>query len=426
MRDAQEVEITGIAAGGAGVGRLQDGRAVFVHRTAPGETAVVRVVQARKRWARADLLRVLQPAPERRDAPCAYYARCGGCTLEHLEYPAQLAVKARIVADALRRIGKLEVETPEVVGSPTEFRYRNRVAFRLRRLGGGRVIAGFHELSRPDRILDIGASCLLPEPAIARAWSRLRDNWGGDACRLPAGEELRLTLRGTAEGAVALLVEGGYGNGRPMELMAAVPELVAIWHAPGGADGPLRRLAGAELLTDRWMDEDLSLSGAAFMQVNRGAAALLEEYVASLVAAAPETTIVDGYCGVGVRARRFARAGATVVGIEMDEAAIQEAERTAVPGTRFVAARVEDALAEHLPADLVLLNPPRGGVETGVAEALKTRRVPRIVYVSCDPATLARDLAALDGYEIVSIRCFDLFPQTAHVETVVELRCATS
>ncbi|MBX6366172.1 MAG: TRAM domain-containing protein, partial [Gemmatimonadetes bacterium] len=131
------VHIRGIAAGGAGVGRLPDGRAVFVQRTAPGEEVEVRVVEERRRWARAELGRVLAPAPERREAPCPYYARCGGCTLEHLVYPAQLRAKAGIVADALRRIGGVTIEAPEVVASPREVRYRNRVSFTLLRLGRG-------------------------------------------------------------------------------------------------------------------------------------------------------------------------------------------------------------------------------------------------------------------------------------------------
>src|SRR5690606_6109533 len=109
-----EVEITAIAAGGAGVGRLPDGRAVFVHRTVPGERALVRVIEEKRRWARGELVRVQRPAPDRREAPCPHYARCGGCTLEHLAYPAQLRVKARIVADVLRRIGGLEAEPPDV------------------------------------------------------------------------------------------------------------------------------------------------------------------------------------------------------------------------------------------------------------------------------------------------------------------------
>ncbi|HEX7119654.1 MAG TPA: TRAM domain-containing protein [Longimicrobiales bacterium] len=421
-----EVEITGIATGGAGVGRLPDGRAVFVHRTAPGDRAVVRVVEEKRRWARAELLRVLRPGPDRREAPCPHYARCGGCTVEHLTYAAQLRVKREIVADALRRIGGVEAEVPAVVASPEEFRYRNRVSFTLRRLGGGRVVAGFHEVGRPGRVVDITQACLLPEPAVAEVWGRLRAAWGDDASRLPSGRELRLTLRGTAAGAVALLVEGGYAPGRATELLERVAGLAAVWHRPAGAAGPVL-LAGRETVPEVWADEELELSGAMFLQVNRGAAARLEAHVLERAGDVAGLRVVDAYCGVGLHARRLARAGARVVGIELDAHAVREARAAAPEGAEFVAGAVEEKLADALPAELAILNPPRTGLHPAVPEVLRARPPARLIYVSCDPATLARDLARLAPvYRTRSVRCLDLFPQTAHVETVVELACDTT
>jgi 23S rRNA (uracil1939-C5)-methyltransferase len=136
--------------------------------------------------------------------------------------------------------------------------------------------------------------------------------------------------------------------------------------------------------------------------------------------------VIDAYCGVGLHARRLVRGGAEVVGIELDAHAAAEAER-ATPGARIVTARVEDALPDVLPAELVLLNPPRAGLDGAVVDALMQQPVPRLIYVSCDPATLARDLKRLAGaYALRSLRCFDLFPQTAHVETVAELVCSTT
>lgn len=415
-----EVRIDSIGAGGEGVGRLPDGRVVFVHRTAPGEEVEVELREQRKRWARGRLLRVLQPSPERRDAPCPFYEECGGCTLEHLWYPAQLRAKAGIVADALRRIGGLTLETPEVRASPREFRYRNRVSFALRRLGGDRVVAGFHALGDPGRVVDIGGACLLPEEPISRVWERLRAHWGPDAQRLPSGEHLRLTLRGNTAGAVSLLVEGGFTAGRPDELIERVDGLVAVWHRPGGA--PAELVAGAPGLPETWGGEEVELSGAAFLQVNRGAAALLEAHVLELAGEVRGLSVVDAYCGIGLHARRFARAGARVVGIELDPSAVEEARRAAVPNARFEAGAVEALLPVYLPADLVVLNPPRAGVAPEVAEALVGTPPRRILYVSCDPATLARDLGRIGAaFRVESVRCFDLFPQTSHVETVVLL-----
>jgi len=430
MNDLEEavVEIGGIAAGGAGVGRLPDGCAVFVHRTAPGDLARVAVVERKRRWARAELRSLLRPSPDRRQAPCPHYDRCGGCTIEHIDYTAQLRIKANIVAEALRRIGGLDVPQPEVTPSPHEFRYRNRVSFTLLRLGAGRVVAGFHELNRPGRIVDITDACLLPEPAIARAWGALRGAWGHEAHRLPSGRQLRLTLRSAAAGEVTLLVDGGYSPGRPEELLSSVPALAAIWHRPAGApDWTL--LAGSAAVTEQWADEEVALSGIAFLQVNRAAAAALEDHVFALArdAIGPGARVVDAYCGVGLHARRLAREGAAVVGIELDPSAVNEARRAAPPGAEFLLGRVEELLPAALPADLVILNPPRRGLHAAVPEALVARPPQRLIYVSCDPATLARDLARLGPtFRLRGVRCFDLFPQTTHVETVAELECVTS
>jgi 23S rRNA (uracil1939-C5)-methyltransferase len=415
-----QVRIESIAAGGEGVGRLPDGRVTFVHRTAPGDLAEIAVTERRDRWTRGRLLRVLEPSPERREAPCPFYARCGGCTLEHLEYGAQLRATARIVADALTRIGGVPVEPPEVVPSPSEFRYRNRVSFALRRGEHGRVEAGFHALGTPDEIVDLGGACLLPEEPVARVWDALRAAWGPDARRLPSGERLRLTLRASAQGEVSLLVEGGYSPGRPDELIAAVPGLVSIWHQRREASAEL--IAGAPGLPETWGDETVELSGAAFLQVNRGAAALLEAHVAELAGDVAGLRIVDAYCGVGFHARRFARAGAAVVGIELDRQAVEEASRAAPEGARFVQGPVEAMIGTELPADLVILNPPRAGVHADVADALTASPVDRVIYISCNPATLARDLNRMAGtYRLADVRAFDLFPQTAHVETVALL-----
>jgi 23S rRNA (uracil1939-C5)-methyltransferase len=418
--------IHGIAAGGAGVGRLPDGRVVFVHRTAPGDEVDVELTEERARHAKGRALRIVQAGPDRRSAPCPHYARCGGCTLEHITYPAQLEAKAVIVTENLRRIGRLPADRPHVVPSPLEFRYRNRVSFTLLRTRTGTVVAGFHELDRPDRILDIDGTCLLPEPAIAQTWDALRLHWGPAAERLPAGRSLRLTLRATASSATSLLIEGGHGRGRPAELLDMVPSLDAIWLRTTPTDPP-RRLAGSHSLLEQWQDETVSLSGTAFLQVNRQAAARLEAYVLQCAGAVTGFTVIDAYCGIGLLTHRLAARGARAVGIEADDSAVLEARRRVTPGADFRHGSVESLLPAALPADLVVLNPPRAGVHPIVTQTLVARPVARLIYVSCNPATLARDVARLaPTYDARSVRCFDLFPQTAHVETVVELVCDTS
>lgn len=420
------VSITGIAAGGAGVGRLADGRAVFVHRTAPGDEAYVRVIDTKPRFARASLLKIEKAGQGRRKAPCPHYGKCGGCTLEHLEYMAQLRVKSFLVADALTRIGKLDVALPHVEPSPSEFRYRNRVSFTLLRLQHGRLVAGFHELEKPGRIVDIGGACLLPEEPIAEAWDQLRASWGPDANLLPSGGKLRLTLRAAGTGAISLVIEGGSQGGSMEQLLAAVPAIASVWHRPT-PDDELVLLGGQEAIQESWQDEELDVSGAVFLQVNRAAAARLEDYVMQRLGDVNGKNIIDAYCGVGLHARRLARAGAHVTGVELDPLAVREAQAIAIPNAAFICGRVEAELPRLLPADIVILNPPRGGIEASAITPLLRRPVDRIIYISCNPATLARDLNRLSSrYQLDSLRCFDLFPQTAHVETVAELKCVTS
>ena len=422
---AQPVEITEIGAGGAGVGRLPGGRIVFVAGTAPGEEVLVEPVDVRKDWARGRLASVVRPSPQRRVAPCRLAGTCGGCALQHVSYATQLEAKAGVVARALRRIGHIASEPTAVEPSPLEFGYRNRLSFSLRRLGSMQVVAGFHGLHDPDRVVEVADECLLPETAVSAAWLALRREWGANAHRLPAGGRLRLTLRASVRGEVTLLIDGGYGPGRPHELLPRVPGLVSIWHRPRSGAPVL--LAGKPSMVETWNGEDTDIGGAAFLQVNRLAAARLEDWVIERAGRPAGLRLVDAYCGMGLHARRLARLGADVTGIELDADAIAAARSLAGDSVRFLQGRVEDLLPGALPADVVIVNPPRAGLAAVVTRLLSDRPPGRLLYVSCDSATLARDLDRMrEALTVTAVRCFDLFPQTAHVETVAELVCATS
>lgn len=443
--DRVEVEVEGAGSGGAGVGRLPDGRAVFVHRTAPGERVVIEITALKRSWGRGRLVEVLRPSPARREAPCPHYERCGGCTLEHVVYREQLAWKAGTVVDALTRIGGLEgVVAPAVTPSVHEFRYRSRVTLHLRRLSGGRVVAGFHQLDRPGRIVDIDEGCLLPEGEVADVWGGIRAHWGPAAERLPGGKSLRLTVRGVDQGAI-LLVEpdpdgpGGVPSGGSIpdrwregaeDVLGRVPGLVAVWwrRTPSSKT---RLLGGTEAVTETRDGRRIPIGPTAFLQVNREAASALRAAVLTGVArvepgsggSVAGARVVDGYCGVGEYGRALAAAGASVVGIEVDPEAARLAALDAPRDFEVVEGTVDDHLASALPADLVLVNPPRAGLHDSVTATLRDRGSPVLVYVSCDPATLARDIGRLEGvYELEALEAFDLFPQTAHVETVATLR----
>jgi 23S rRNA (uracil1939-C5)-methyltransferase len=415
----QEVDVRGIGSGGVGIGTLPDGRVIFLPRTAPGDRVLARPVTEKSRWARGEAVEILQEGPGRRTPPCPRYSACDGCSLQHLAYEEQLRWKGRMAGDALRRIGGMEVEDPAVEASPGELRYRNRMAFTLRRLPGDRVVAGLRELGRVGRILDVGGECLLPSDELSGVWEDLRRGWGPGARLLPEGRELRLTLRQGDDGAV-LLVKGGRGEGRPDALLEAVPGLRSVWRALEG--GSHRHLVGDPFLRTRWLGEELDLPGGGFLQVNTGGGEALHRYVLQEAGPVKDREVVDAYCGVGSLGRALARAGARVTGIEADPEAVAVAATGAPAGFRAVVGRVEDLLNAYLPAFLVILNPPRGGLGIDVPVVLNTRVADRVIYISCDPATLARDLARLgEAYSISRVHCFDLFPQTGHVETVVTL-----
>lgn len=400
------IRIDRLAAGGDGVAR-DDGLVIFVPRTAPGDVIEAEVVHDGKaRFARGRMLQVLTPSNARVAPPCVHYVRdaCGGCQLQHLTYEAQLHAKAEMVADAFRRIARREVHVPVVHAAPAAWHYRRKLTLALRRTNNG-VIAGMHAFDEPGRVFGLD-ECRLADPIVMTAWHALR---AATEC-LPDASELRVAVRRLADG-VALVVEGGDAFPQSHALADAVPGTQAIWWVPQER----RR----RLVVDRRGDAE---PGASFVQVNPAMHAILHEAVLARVAEHAPRTVVDAFAGVGDTAAALAAQGARVIAIEADEEAAAYAATRLPKGSRSIAARVEDVLDECLPADVVVLNPPRAGVHAAVtAQLAKAKGVRAIVYVSCDPATLARDVGRLPGWRVSHVSCYDMFPQTAHVETVCEL-----
>ena len=418
---AAVVTIRSLAAGGEGVGRLPEGYAVFVHRTAPGDQVEVALIERRQRWARARLVKLLHPGEGRRQPPCPFYDHCGGCTLQHLTEEVQRRAKVDIVAQALMRLGGVAVAAaPPVVPSPHPWRYRNRMTFVVRRQRGG-VVAGLRALGEPHRIVDVDDRCLLPEAAVGRAWARLRAVLAERPQLLPAAPgDVQLTVRATVFGEVLLHVTGDGGwDARP--LVEASGPWRGAWQRD--IDGRLRRLSGAAG-EDELAGERVRVTGDSVVQVNRAAATLLFEEVERQIGDVRGATVVEAYAGVGIISRRLARAGARVIAIEGNPQAAAEARRAG--GFAVLTGAVERHLAAALPADVVALNPPRAGLGAGVVATLLAQPPRRLVYVSCDPATLARDVRRLAGrFSLAEVHCVDLFPQTAHVETVASLVAVT-
>ncbi len=418
-----EVRIRSIATGGEGVGDLPDGRVCFVPRGAPGDLLEVTLVQDRARWARGRIVRIVEPGAGRVDAPCPYYDRCGGCALQHLGYPGQVEAKGAIVRETLGRIGGVSLGTVPVHASPRDLEYRNRASFTLRRLRGGRVVAGFRELLAPARVMDLDGPCLLLEPPLSRIWIDLRKAWGPGARALPEGKELRLTLRRAGSGAVLLIQGGGGREGDAGRLLQEVSDLHAVWWEPRGT---ARRLLAASGDSDGPAALEDPSESLAFVQVNREAGALLNERLLSLIGHPAGRSIIDAYCGVGTLGRELARRGAVVTGIELDPSAVAASRRLDIAqegehltGFSIREGRVEDILPDLPTPDLLIVNPPRSGLQREVVDQILSQPPARLIYVSCDPATLARDSSLLcSGMSVVGAEVVDMFPQTAQMETI--------
>lgn len=396
--------IESIAAGGAGVSRV-DGLVVFTPRTAPGDLIEVAYVQ-RDRLGQGRLTRLLEPSDQRVEPRCRHYGgdRCGGCQLQHLSADAQREAKRRIVSDAFARIGKRAVEVPPVVPSPVQWAYRNKLTLALRwRDGAWR--AGMHRWDDVDRIFDL-EECPITHPRVVAGWRGVLQ----EGRLLPRARELRGSVRLAGE-QLALVIEGGTRWPHGREFAALLAGFGAVrWIDAAGRTHDLVAQASARPV-------------ASFEQVNPAVAGLLHARVIALVQALQPVTVIDAYAGVGESASALAAGGVQVTAIESDPDAAAHAARALAPPSRAQCARVEDVLAAALPADAVILNPPRAGVDAKVCAILDaasgTIGGPRgIVYVSCNPATLARDVARLPGYRVAEVQPYDMFPQTAHVETV--------
>ena len=405
MSEVFDVRIDSIAAGGDGVGR-RNGMVVFVPRTAPGDLARVRA-ERKDRLMRGRLLESLEPSVERVDPPCKHYVqdRCGGCQIQHIRYEGQLDAKAGVIRDAISRIGRAPVGKPDIEPSDKQWRYRRKLTLALRERSG-RWIAGLHRFDSND--VFALEDCLITDESVVEAWKSVMSQQH----LLPPVKELRGAVRLLSSG-FSFTLEGAHSWPTRAGFFAAIPGMMELWWKP--IDQSRRLLDSRE--------QDASAAGASFVQVNPGVAEKVTQWVVSRVSTFAPQTAVDAYAGTGDIAVALAGQGARVVAIEIDRDAARVAAARLPAGSKAVAAPVEEALPDALPADVVVLNPPRAGVDEKVAEVLKAQSPkPKVLlYVSCNPATLARDIKRLEGYRVNALRGFDMFPQTAHVETVCEL-----
>lgn len=430
-----EVTILDQAEGGESFARLEDGLSVFVNgHLVPGDQVRIQLTQVKKRQARAHCVEVVQPAAQRVAPPCSYFGACGGCRWQNLPYPSSLELKQKLLTDALHRIGRFaDVEVRPIVASDQPYRYRNKAEFVFAETPRGLVL-GMHRANDPGRILPIEDCHLVPA-----SWRQIVDAVISWARR----EKLTTYSPKTKRGCLRSLVirrshhQGGIlvvlvcGTPCPAAKRLDLPT-VDSWavarapHAQRPRYEQVEVMKGDGYLIEQFNGLRFRVSPGAFLQPNTLVAEKLYATALSWADLSTADRVLDLYCGMGSLSLLAAGQAKSVTGLEVVPSALEDARYNAqlngVENTQFQLVNVGGRGRCELPeADVVLLDPPRNGMQPSVVQALRELKPRRIVYVSCKPASFARDAKALcegGGFQLMRVQAFDQFPQTEHVECV--------
>jgi 23S rRNA (uracil1939-C5)-methyltransferase len=405
MSETFQLVLTAMAHGGSALGR-HEGRVIFVPYAIPGETVRVELVEARTRWGRGRLLEVLEPSPHRVEPPCPYFGqdKCGGCQFQHIDYEAQAGYKREVVIDQLGRLGGLpDANVQEIIGAADPWAYRNHVQFHTTPQGQlGFLTADTHD------VIPI-QECLILDPLLEELWAALDMEWP---------QLHRLSLRcGSVTGDRMAIFELNEYEDFDIEVDFPVSCVILL------ADGEVVVLMGTAYLEEQVAGRDYRISANSFFQVNTAGAEALVALVREALAPTSSDTLLDLYCGVGLFGLSLADRVGRVVGVEADPSAAADFQFNSrgMDHVALIEGKAQAVLPRiKEPLDLLVLDPPRSGAGQAVIEQLARLKARRIAYVSCDPATLARDARHLteSGFELREVQPVDLFPQTYHVESV--------
>lgn len=428
-----DIEITGAGSELQGVGRLPDGRAAFVPGAIPGERVRVEITADKGRYCEASLVDVLKASPDRLKPDCPHADVCGGCQARHMIYARTLELKRQKVYDALTRIGGFVApEVRETLGCDVPNRTRNKAEYPIARQDGRMVVGAF--APGGQRVIEL-RDCLSQSEESVMAL-----NWlSSQLDKLPAASHLKyLVTRTNRSGEMMLILSGDAPIAEQLKSLSPAPPCArSLWYCqlnrrPTHAlDGICTRIWGEPTMKDRLFDLDFELSPQSFFQVNARQTEILYAQALHAAGIVPgcDLNVLDAYCGAGTITLSAARYAKAVTGIEIVPPAIQNAKQNAkangIANARFICAdaarEIPHLLARKQNFDAAILDPPRKGADPATLAALAHAKIPTIAYVSCNPATLARDLKALQtqNYQLQYAQPVDMFPWTGHVETVV-------
>ena len=443
-KEILELKITALSSDGTGIARTQRG-VIFVHGALPGEIVKAEIVARKKDFAIADTIEIIKKSKGRAIPKCKYYPKCGGCQLQHADYETQLKLKADIVRDAMTRIGGFNSEIFENLiceKSPEIWNYRNKAAFPVQGFKN-KIITGFYRAG--THRLELIRQCPVNAKKINEIYGKILDNlqnhnlpFDGYDERTNKGKLRHLIIRAginTHESLLSFVINGKLSAKSIKSLVSigneARPDTLTLNHnsKPGNIilGTYTENLIGSGLISERLREYKYLFDTTSFFQVNTGQAEKLFEYASNL--AVGDKNILELYSGTGSLTCYLADIAEHVTSIEEWRSAVRMAEKNLAANgfhnVNTLCGRSEDVITEIKDKfNSVVLDPPRDGCERTVLEAINKLNVPKIIYVSCNPATLARDckILAAHEYKLIKIKSFDMFPQTAHVETVCLLK----
>lgn len=411
-----QAKIEGISHRGEGVARI-NGKATFIPYAIPGEEVEVEIVQEHKRFARGKLTGIYTASPDRREPACPAYYDCGGCAYQHVDYLRELDLKRNMVKQTLKRLGGIEGKVLPVIGMEEPYRYRNKVVWHTA-LVNGKIQMGFYREGSHD-LIPLGGCTLIHED-MEQIQNSLAANL--PTLEVQLGTEISLR-RSSWKGHMGLVFNGKCNNDALYAWALSLPTNLSL-HINQGSR--ITTLQGEPFLEEKLCGLTFRVSPLAFLQVNHQQTEKLYQLIHQYAALSGKETVLDGFCGIGTIALSLAQYASQVTGVELYPQAVADAKQNAaingIQNARFYAGSCEDVITRlNQPFDVVVLDPPRAGCKIQTIEAVVKTNAPSIIYVSCNPSTLARDLQlfASSGYTVTRVQPVDMFPRTPHVETVV-------